>query len=165
MEQVLCQGNCDADFIELVSSYISKPSPTVHHTECEMLCSEGSHWCWSCKKYCSTLRSQRSKAAKAKKHCEQRTAHDSHTNLYHLVDGELIQRLQNVQKAKKNCHKKQGMRWHPPIVCFVLNLKYLSSSTKLLAASFPTLQTHITNHRSSILVENYPLLYFHLIHW
>ena len=91
----VCQGNSDADFIELckqrggqitsipghVSSYIaSEPSPTVRHTDCEMLCSQGSHRCRSCRKYRSTLRSLRCKATQAKEHCEQRTAHDSHTN-------------------------------------------------------------------------------------
>ena len=33
------------------------------------------------------------------KSSEQRTAHDSHTNHCHLADGELIQRLHDVQKA------------------------------------------------------------------
>ena len=85
-----------------VSAYFaSERSPTVWHTDCEILCSR-SHRCRSCKKYRSTLQSLRCKAAQAKEHCEQHTAHDSHTNHSHLVDSELIQRLQNVQKAKKN---------------------------------------------------------------
>ena len=126
----------------------------------------------------------------------------------HLADGELIQRLQNVQKAKKNylrsldqlraklnrlidrdgiklntrdsrdmqdlCKgiagevrsrfgegsfikvlweqqldyhtraKKQGMRWHPLIVRFALNLKYLSSNAYKAVNGFISLPSERT---------------------
>ena len=218
----VCEGNSDESFVTLceqrgnkiksisgdVSAYIdTEPLRTVRHSQCELLCSSTQR-CQFCQRYRSTLRSLKCKAALAAQSSDQRTAHDSRTNICHLNEEEVIKRLQNTQTAKKNaqqnvhrlkaklqklierdgialnekdandindlcknlrgelkskfgegsflrvlweqqmqyhrCKDKCGIRWHPLIIRFALNLKYLSSNAYKAVKGFISLPSERT---------------------
>jgi hypothetical protein len=214
-----CGGSADADFVALcerrggvikstagnIVAYVDTAVEphTVRHTNCHIRSS--SEVCDVCCRYRGPLRALRSKAKGTEANLSQRTAHDSHTKISRLKNTEVVERLQNVQRAKRTLTKsnqrlrerlqkliekegvllhedderdiealfteaskkvdsrnnfqkffweqqcrynklksKRSMRWHPLMVRFALNLKYLSSAAYRAVGQFLALPSERT---------------------
>ena len=211
----VCTGNEDDSFVnilrdkggaikrdETVTAYLDVNCNCVRHSECLIMTKESGR----CMQYRSTLRTMKSKSQNHTH--ESSLSHSSHTNYRYLEADELVERLRNVQAAKKKAQltvhrleerlqsiiEKEGvdlleedaadlndvmnemdatarqkiarsqfqsifweqqqkynklrdkrqMRWHPLMVRFALNLKYLSSSAYHAVGNFIALPSRRT---------------------
>ena len=209
----VCQGSEEADFVALCvkrggsiknaskqeAAYIDKNDKcTIRHVNCHLLClASDQNRCRVCQQYRATLRALKSKEQCARSTLSQKTSHDSHTSYSCLNKDEALERMRNMQRAKRTLSKsnqrlrvkldmqiakegielheddiedmeqifheakdsaksrsdfqkvfweqqqrynfvkdKRQMPWHPLMIRWALNLKYLSSTSYKAVGQF-----------------------------